>query len=174
MHYYSVLLSIVQEHCSYISGFPNLRIDFICDPHQPSLNKAVKIINQFRTVDANIMEETQDNKLSILNDEDELLEHAAEIDLLVVASPNYLHTPTLLKWGSHDITILVEKPVAVSREQHGMLRDLESRDDFHARIWVAMEYRFMPAVAKLLQLLPQIGDIKMVTIRENRFPFLRE
>ena len=55
-----------------------------------------------------------------------------------------------------------------------MLRDLESRDDFRARIWVAMEYRFMPAVAKLLQLLPQIGDIKMVTIRENRFPFLRE
>ena len=69
----------------------------------------------------------------------------------------------------------MEKPVAVSREQHDMLRDLESRDDFRARIWVAMEYRFMPAVAKLLQLLPQIGDAaKMVTIRENRFPFLRE
>ena len=116
----------------------------------------------------------RDNKLNILKDEDELLEHAAEIDLLVVASPNYLHTPTLLKWGSHDITILMEKPVAVSREQHDMLRDLESRDDFRARVWVAMEYRFMPAVAKLLQLLPQIGDIKMVTIRENRFPFLRE
>ena len=157
-----------------MSGFPNLRIDFICDPHKPSLDKAVKIINQFRTNDANIMKEAQDIKLNILKDEDELLEHAAEIDLLVVASPNYLHTPTLLKWGSHDITILVEKPVAVSREQRDMLRDFESRGDFRAQMWVAMEYRFMPAVAKLLQLLPQIGDVKMVTIRENRFPFLRE
>ena len=120
------------------------------------------------------MKEAQGSTLNILKDEDELLEHAGEIDLLVVASPNFLHTPTLLKWGSHDITILVEKPVAVSPEQYDMLRDLESRDDFRARIWVAMEYRFMPAVAKLLQLLPQIGDIKMVTIRENRFPFLRE
>ena len=120
------------------------------------------------------MKEAQGSTLNILKDEDELLEHAGEIDLLVVASPNFLHTPTLLKWGSHNITILVEKPVAVSPEQYDMLRDLESRDDFRARVWVAMEYRFMPAVAKLLQLLPQIGDIKMVTIRENRFPFLRE
>lgn len=61
--------------------------------------------------------------------------------------------------------------MAVSREQHDMLRDLMSREDnLRARIWVAMEYRFMPAVAKLLQLLPKIGDIKMVSscsFREN-------
>ena len=64
--------------------------------------------------------------------------------------------------------------MAVSREQHDMLRDLQARDDFRARIWVAMEYRFMPAIAKLLQLLPKVGDIKMVCIRENRFPFLHK
>lgn len=140
-----------------------------------SLDKAVSVINEFdRTSATNSTKEEGAHKLNILTDEDELLEHAGEIDLLVIASPNYRHTPTLLKWGCHDITILVEKPVAVSREQHDMLRELESRDDFRARIWVAMEYRFMPAVAKLLQLAPQIGDIKMVTIRENRFPFLRE
>ena len=39
------------------------------------------------------MKETQDNKLSILKDEDELLEHAAEIDLLVVASPTIYTRP---------------------------------------------------------------------------------
>ena len=35
-----------------------------------------------------------------------------------------------------------------------------------------MEYRFMPAINKLVQLLPNIGQIKKVAIRENRYPFL--
>jgi len=35
-----------------------------------------------------------------------------------------------------------------------------------------MEYRYIPAIQKLYQLLPNIGEIKTVTIRENRFPFL--
>lgn len=159
----SVYPYTVQEHCSYISGFRDLRIDYVCDPYRPSLDKAVEIINQFsanRTKDSRRNEQN----VTILFDEDELLQHASNIDLLVIASPNYLHTASLLKWGRYDITILVEKPVAVSREQHDMLRDLMSRDDFRARVWVAMEYRFMPAVAKLLQLLPRIGDIKMVRI----------
>ena len=136
--------------------------------------KPSKFINEFKTREKNNAKEEEQHKLNILQDENELLQHADEIDLLVIASPNYLHTPTLLKWGGHDIAILVEKPVAVSREQHDMLRDLQARDDFRARIWVAMEYRFMPAIAKLLQLLPKVGDIKMVCIRENRFPFLHK
>jgi len=37
---------------------------------------------------------------------------------------------------------------------------------------VAMEYRFIPAINKLIQHLPEVGEIKKVTIRENRYPFL--
>ena len=97
-----------------------------------------------------------------------------DIDLLVIASPNYLHTDQILRWGQHDITILVEKPVAVSHEQHQRLLEFTQSEDFRARIWVAMEYRFIPAISKLLSLIPTIGDIKMVTIRENRYPFLHK
>jgi myo-inositol 2-dehydrogenase / D-chiro-inositol 1-dehydrogenase len=39
---------------------------------------------------------------------------------------------------------------------------------------VAMEYRYIPAISKLLSLIPEIGDLKMVTIRENRYPFLHK
>lgn len=59
----------------------------------------------------------------------------------------------------------------MSRAQLDKLKELQ-RNYPLARIWVAMEYRYMPAIAKLLQLLPDIGELKMVTIRENRFPFL--
>ena len=147
-----------KEHCSYISGFPeDLRIDYICDPNQPSLDKAQEMIEKF-SIDTekgnhNAGRIHRANNLTVLHDEDELLQHAENIDLLVIASPNYLHTPSLLQWGKHNLTILVEKPVAVSREQHDMLRDLMNKKETIARIWVAMEYRFMPAIAKMIQLL---------------------
>lgn len=35
-----------------------------------------------------------------------------------------------------------------------------------------VEYRFIPAIKKLISLLPEIGETKMVTIKENRYPFL--
>jgi myo-inositol 2-dehydrogenase/D-chiro-inositol 1-dehydrogenase len=175
-----------QEHISYISGYPNLRIDFLCDPHEPSLAKACKVIRAFNTQKQE-KDQDQDNELEFVRcdesntetyahapqlflDEDELMEYVHLIDLLVIASPNYLHTPSLLKWAQHDINILVEKPVAVSQAQLELLHSLNETQA--ARIWVAMEYRYIPAIAKLRQLLPHIGDIKMITIRENRYPFL--
>ena len=161
-----------QEHISYIMGYSNdIRIDFICDPHEPSLEKAQKIIRESQlnpTTNLNLREPI------ILRDEEDLLDHATRIDLLVIASPNHMHTPSLLKWGRHDLTILVEKPVAVSQEQHDRLREFASGPDWRARLWVAMEYRYIPAIAKLISLLPSVGELKMITIRENRYPFLHK
>lgn len=154
-----------QEHLSYISGYSDLRIDFLCDPFEPSLDKAVLVMEQFNNT---AMMPT------LLSDESDLLSYAHDIDLLVIASPNYLHADSLVKWGKYNITILVEKPVAVSQEQHDLLMKLAAEPTFVARIWVAMEYRYIPAISKLLSLLPAIGDLKMATIRENRYPFLHK
>lgn len=105
-----------------------------------------------------------------MHDEHDLIQHVTDIDLLVIATPNHMHAATILRWGGHDVTILCEKPVAVSQAQHDELLIAPLR----ARLWIAMEYRFIPAVAQLIQLLPSIGDLKMVTIRENRYPFLHK
>ncbi|KAL7527978.1 hypothetical protein ACHAWF_002384, partial [Thalassiosira exigua] len=78
-----------------------------------------------------------------------------------------MHTSQLLRWGQHDITILVEKPVVVSEKQVAALK----LADLKVNVWVAMEYRYIPAINKLLQLLPEVGPIKKVTICENRYPF---
>jgi hypothetical protein len=110
---------------------------------------------------------------TVFHDENQLLEHVDDIDLLVIASPNYMHTPQLLRWGQHDnISILVEKPVAINLEQVAMLKNAAKHNKLRANIWVAMEYRFIPAINKLIQLLPEVGQIKKVAIRENRYPFL--
>ena len=159
-----------QEHISYILGYySKIQIDYLCDPFEPSLERAKKIMTEHS---GDPLVENRDPL--VLTDDKELLLHVDSIDLLVIASPNYLHTPTLLRWGLHDLTILVEKPISISREQHNQLRALSSSDDWKARIWVTMEYRYIPAIAKLLSLIPEIGDLKMVTIRENRYPFLHK
>jgi predicted dehydrogenase len=154
-----------QEHISFISGYSTLQIDFLCDPYKPSLDKALQVMERFNNIAPQPM---------LLTDESDLLTFADAIDLLVIASPNYLHTDSLTKWGEYDLCILCEKPVAVSQEQHDALLKLSLEPTFVARIWVAMEYRYIPAIAKLLHLIPLIGDLKMVTIRENRFPFLQK
>lgn len=158
-----------QEHISYINGYPgDVRIDFLVDPFQPSLETAQQVMEEFR-------KNGNDHQPTLLQSQEELLQHANDIDLLVIASPNYLHTDALMQWGKHDLTILVEKPVAVSQEQIDRLHALREDPEFKARVWVAMEYRFMPAIAKLISLVPStVGDLKMITIRENRFPFLHK
>lgn len=156
-----------QEHCSYLLGFPDdVSIDFICDPHEASLENCTKVIQEFSKA-TTVNSGSHPLKLK---SESELFERAVEIDLLVVATPNYTHTDILVRWGQQDLTILLEKPVAVSHDQLSKLQT----QDFVARVWVAMEYRFIPAIAKLIDLLPTVGDIKMVTIRENRYPFLHK
>jgi myo-inositol 2-dehydrogenase/D-chiro-inositol 1-dehydrogenase len=159
-----------QEHISYIMGYSkDIRIDFLCDPFETSLENAQKIMKEFQG------DPVGDIQLpTILNDEEDLLARADQIDLLVIASPNYMHTPSLLKWGRHNLTILCEKPVAVSQKQHDELRAASAEPEWRARLWVAMEYRYIPAIAKLISLLPEVGDLKMITIRENRYPFLHK
>lgn len=42
--------------------------------------------------------------------------------------------------------------------------------------WTGLEYRYIPAVARLIREVDSgfVGDVRMVTIREHRFPFLRK
>lgn len=110
-----------------------IRIDYLCDPHQPSLEKSLAVMREFSIKTAQRVPEMPE----LLHDEDELLKNVDKIDLLVVASPNHLHTDVLLRWGTHDITILVEKPVAVNQKQHDILSNFYQSADFRARVWVA-------------------------------------
>jgi myo-inositol 2-dehydrogenase/D-chiro-inositol 1-dehydrogenase len=76
--------------------------------------------------------------------------------------------------GPHPpLPVLVEKPIATRPEDDAALRDLAR--DYPAPIWVAMEYRYMPPIARFRELAEEAtGGIKMLTIREHRFPFLEK
>jgi predicted dehydrogenase len=97
-----------------------------------------------------------------------------EVDAWIIASPNFRHAEQL--GMIHDLQpkpTLVEKPLCTSPEQLKKL--LEQRKSFSFPIWVAMEYRYMPPLADLLEEVRSpscVGQLKTLSIREHRFPFL--
>jgi myo-inositol 2-dehydrogenase / D-chiro-inositol 1-dehydrogenase len=97
---------------------------------------------------------------------------AGGLDAIVIAAPNHLHHPILLDVLDADIPMMVEKPLGISTEQCAdiLLRARARR----APVWVAMEYRYMPPVARLIDEVAKgtAGRLRMISIREHRFPFL--
>jgi predicted dehydrogenase len=96
----------------------------------------------------------------------------AEVNCLLIASPNHLHLQQLEEIARiRPLPVLCEKPLFTDPAEAPRLAAL--RAAYPAPIWVAMEYRYMPPVAHLLQQAQAAtGGVKMLTIREHRFPFL--
>jgi myo-inositol 2-dehydrogenase / D-chiro-inositol 1-dehydrogenase len=92
----------------------------------------------------------------------------------VIASPNDTHAGILRDVMSTDKPILVEKPLCATVEDcRAILKRAEGRA---APVWVAMEYRYMPPVERLRAELAAgtAGRLRMIAIREHRFPFLHK
>jgi len=97
---------------------------------------------------------------------------AGMCDAVVVASPNFTHAavlPPLMDAGLH---ILCEKPLATTLAD---ARAVAAAAAGYDRVfWTGMEYRFMPPVTEYLRQLHdgRVGTLRILSIREHRFPFL--
>jgi predicted dehydrogenase len=96
------------------------------------------------------------------------------VNCLLIASPNHMHLAQLQNIAAtRALPILCEKPLFTDPADAGRLAAL--RATYPVPIWVAMEYRYMPPVAHLLQqAAAATGGVRMLTIREHRFPFLEK
>jgi myo-inositol 2-dehydrogenase/D-chiro-inositol 1-dehydrogenase len=99
---------------------------------------------------------------------------SAEVDCLLIASPNFRHAEQLRQIAElRTLPVLLEKPACTSLEEVRALAALGA--GYGAPIWVAMEYRYMPPVARLVEEVhsaQHMGRAAMLSIREHRFPFL--
>ena len=105
----------------------------------------------------------------------EALLEIKQIDAFVVATPNYQHSDQLLTLlAETSRPILIEKPLVTEASAIATVRDAAEKHP--APIWVAMEYRYMPPISYFMSQLDEsnIGSLKMLSIREHRFPFLRK
>ena len=145
-----------QEHIKNINLIDNAEVIAICDNYEKSINLSKKLLK---------------NKVDIFENHIDLIQ--AEIaDTYIVATPNYTHIDILkdlLKTKAH---LLVEKPLCTTVDDCKEFKKLAK--NYPGIIWTAMEYRYMPPVARLIEEVNKgtIGDLKMLSIREHRFPFL--
>lgn len=93
-------------------------------------------------------------------------------DAVIVASPNYTHRDVLTPLFDAGLHILCEKPVATTIADARWIVDRAAQTD--RVFWTAMEYRYMPPAAEFIAEIHggRIGALKMLSIREHRFPFL--
>jgi myo-inositol 2-dehydrogenase / D-chiro-inositol 1-dehydrogenase len=90
----------------------------------------------------------------------------------VVASPNFTHRAVLEPLLASGAAILCEKPLATTLEDaRWIVEQAERRKNV---FWTGMEYRFMPPAARFIEQVHQgkVGTLRMLSMREHRFPFL--
>jgi predicted dehydrogenase len=144
-----------QEHLRNIALLPGARVAAIFDPDELMMASAKAIAPNAR-VAASVKDVVTD----------------PGVDCLLIASPNFHHVDQLEEVAQHrHLPMLIEKPLYTRPEDAVRLARIEA--GYTAPIWVAMEYRYMPPVAKFIEESEgATGGIRMLTIREHRFPFL--
>lgn len=146
-----------QEHLRNIALLPDTKVVAIFEPDAEMAKAALALAPEAQ----------------LYQSIEELLA-APKLDCLVIVSPNFCHMDQLEIIAKHrPLPILVEKPLFTNPEDATRIKAF--RDNYPAPVWVAMEYRYMPPVAALRNAVDAAtGGIKMLTIREHRFPFLRK
>lgn len=96
------------------------------------------------------------------------------VDAVVVASPNFTHKSVLDDVFAIDIPVLIEKPMCTTVED--CISIVEAQSQRTALTWVGLEYRYMAPIEELIRQVRSgvLGETKMISIREHRFPFLRK
>jgi predicted dehydrogenase len=98
-------------------------------------------------------------------------------DAVVIASPNFTHHQVLLDVLTTPHHVMVEKPLCTTVADcldAIAVADRTAEQWPHRVVWMGLEYRYMPPTTAVVQEVRNgaVGDVRMVAIREHRFPFL--
>ncbi|MBX3283725.1 MAG: Gfo/Idh/MocA family oxidoreductase [Actinobacteria bacterium] len=146
------------EHLWNLHHVPGARVTAIADPNGPSREFAVAA-------------DEGRNDFEVFTDHRDLLASGL-VDAVVVATPNMTHRQVLDDVLPTPLHVLVEKPLCTTvADCDAVLAAARGREGI---VWVGLEYRYMPPVARLLDVVRAgtVGRPTMVAIREHRFPFL--
>lgn len=144
-----------QEHVQNLALLDGARVAAVCDPDPSMRAQAARMAPG----------------AAVLDSLDALLGQP-DIDALVIVSPNHLHVGQMREIAARrPLPLLVEKPLFTDPNDADAMAEFARA--YPAPVWVAMEYRYMPPVAALIDRAEEeTGGIRMLTIREHRFPFL--
>ena len=148
------------EHIRNLQAIKGCAVVAYADTHEPSRRKAKHLVAEATSyVDYREM----------LADE--------QLDVVVIATPNHTHSAIfddVIKSGVH---VLVEKPLGINIAECQKMIASETQHQRPGRVvWVGLEYRYMAPTSRLIEEVESgsCGAVKMIAIREHRFPFLKK
>ena len=150
--------TMAREHILNLSLINEAEVVALSDPHDESIKQCQELIKK---------------EVACFNNHLDLIKENL-VDVYIISSPNFTHIQILkdvIKTKKH---ILVEKPLCTNTKDCLEIKKLTK--DYPSLFWTAMEYRYMPPVAKFIDEIHNktIGELKTLTIREHRFPFLKK
>jgi predicted dehydrogenase len=147
------------EHINNLAITPGAVVTAIADPTESSLGWARDALGD-KAGDVRSFATAQEMAASGL------------VDAVVVSSPNHTHRAVLEPLFDAGLHILCEKPLATTIEDARWIVDRAATSE--RVFWTAMEYRYMPPAAEFIAQVHRgrVGALKMLSIREHRFPFL--
>jgi len=149
-----------REHIANIAHLDGAIVTALSDPHPDSLDRARRAVDT--------------DTVATYTDHRDLLD-AGGCDVVVIASPNHTHHDVLLDVLDAGVHVLVEKPLCTTVEDCRAVVDRAATTDRSGRVvWMGLEYRYMPPTQRVLIEVraDTVGEVRMVAIREHRFPFL--
>lgn len=147
------------EHLSNLAITPGAVVTAIADPTESSLGWAKSALGDRAEGVAAF-------------DSAEALAASGRCDAVIVASPNHTHRDVLVPLFDAGLHILCEKPLATTIADARWIAERAAASD--RVFWTAMEYRYMPPAAAFIAEIHdgRVGTLRMLSIREHRFPFL--
>ena len=152
---------MANEHLRNLAITPGAVVTALADPVESSLAAAMKTLGA-----------AADDAATFRDSES--LAASGLVDAVIVASPNHTHRQVLEPLFDAGVAILCEKPLATTLDDARWVADRAAVAK--APFWTAMEYRYMPPVVEYTDQLRagRIGKLRMLSIREHRFPFLKK
>ena len=145
------------EHIQNINNLDDAEIVAIADPSESSLAWGLG--------------ESNDTPKAYADYRDLLA--AGGIDAVVVSTPNMTHADVMDDVLAVDgLHVMIEKPLGTTVAE--CRRIMKAASDRSGLVWVALEYRYMPAAARLIEEVRKgtAGTVRQLSIREHRYPFL--
>lgn len=145
-----------QEHARNLLAIDGAVVTAVADPDAESRRQAGTLLAEMAP--------------TVLADHRDLLA-AGVCDAVIVSTPNMTHAAVALDVAAAGLPLLVEKPLCTTVED---CRTLAAAAAGGPLVWVGLEYRYLPPIRMLLEEVAAgtAGTIRMVAIREHRFPFL--
>jgi myo-inositol 2-dehydrogenase/D-chiro-inositol 1-dehydrogenase len=152
---------MANEHIRNLALTPGALVTALADPVESSLATAKKTLGEAA------------DRVATFEDSAGLAKSGL-VDAVIVASPNHTHRRVLEPLFDAGLAILCEKPLATTLEDARWVAGRAEKSP--APFWTAMEYRYMPPVVEYIDQLRagRIGTLRMLSIREHRFPFLKK